>query len=71
VDISPILIVSGSSWWHVPLVSQLLATLVGAGAIVLLVKLMQATLIGQLNDPDSRYYASKLVNLGDGWQWLC
>jgi small-conductance mechanosensitive channel len=66
VDISPILIVSSSSWWHMPLVRKLLAALVGAGAIVLLVKLMQATLIRRLNDPDSRYYARKLVTLG-GW----
>ena len=62
----PILIVSGSSWWQMPLVSKLLAALVGAGAIVLLVKLMQATLIRRLNDPDSRYYVRKLVTLG-GW----
>lgn len=62
----PILIIFSSSWWQVPLVSKLLAALVGAGAIVLLVKLMQATLIRRLNDPDSRYYARKLVTLG-GW----
>jgi small-conductance mechanosensitive channel len=62
----PILIAAGGSWWQVPLVRQSLAALVGAGAIVLLVKLVQGTLIRRLPDADSRYYARKLVTLG-GW----
>ncbi|QPN65204.1 mechanosensitive ion channel family protein [Synechococcus sp. CBW1004] len=57
---------TSSSWWQLPLVSQSLAAVVGAGAIVLVVKLIQATLIRRLTDPDSRYYARKLVTLG-GW----
>ena len=63
---SPIPMATSSSWWQLPLVSQSLAAVVGAGAIVLVVKLIQATLIRRLTDPDSRYYARKLVTLG-GW----
>jgi hypothetical protein len=66
VDISPILIASGSSWWQAPVVSKTLAALLGVAAIVLLVKLMQATLIRRLTDSDSHYYARKLVTLA-GW----
>lgn len=66
MDISPILIASGSSWWQAPVVSKSLAALLGVVAIVLLVKLMQATLIRRLTDSDSRYYARKLVTLA-GW----
>lgn len=63
---SPIPTATGSSWWQLPLVSQSLAAVVGAGAIVLVVRLIQATLIRRLTDPDSRYYTRKLVTLG-GW----
>jgi hypothetical protein len=38
----------------VPLVGQSLAAVIGAGAIVLVVKLLQATLIRRLADADSR-----------------
>lgn len=63
---SPIPNATSGSWWQVPLVGQSLAAVIGEGAIVLVVKLLQATLIRRLADADSRYYARKLVTLG-GW----
>ncbi len=46
--------------------SPIAGALIGAGAIQLMVKLLRATLVRRLTDPDSRYYARKLVTLG-GW----
>ena len=46
--------------------SKSLAALLASAAIVLVVKLMQATLVRRLADADSRYYARKLVTMA-GW----
>jgi hypothetical protein len=57
---------AGSAWWQLPLVSRSLAAVAGATAIVLVVKLIQNSLVQRLPDPDTRYYARKLVTIG-GW----
>lgn len=46
--------------------SRSLAAVAGATAIVLVVKLIQNSLVQRLPDPDTRYYARKLVTIG-GW----
>jgi small-conductance mechanosensitive channel len=49
-----------------PLASKSLVVLFGVLAIVLVVRLAQTSVVRRLGDPDSRYYARKLVTLG-GW----
>jgi small-conductance mechanosensitive channel len=53
-------------WLTAPLASKSLAVLLGITAILLIVRLVQTSLVRGLRDPDSRYYARKLVTLG-GW----
>ncbi|CAK6692062.1 mechanosensitive ion channel family protein [Synechococcus sp. CCY9201] len=52
-----------SGWWSDPLVAKLATALLGVGALILLVRLTQGSLIRRLDDPDSRYYGRKLVSL--------
>ena len=52
-----------SGWLSDPLVAKLATALLGVGALILLVRLTQGSLIRRLDDPDSRYYGRKLVSL--------
>ncbi len=52
------------SWLGTPLVTKAFVAVIGTLVIVLVVRIAQTSLIRSLRDPDSRYYARKLVTLG-------
>lgn len=52
------------AWLSEPLLTRLIAALVGILLITLIVRVMKVSVVRSLRDPDSRYYARKLVTLG-------
>lgn len=52
------------SWLANPLVTKALVAVIGTVVIFLIVRIAQTSLIRSLQNPDSRYYARKLVTFG-------